>query len=267
MNVEMRSAGIGVAAPAGAGKKAWVEKFQALNNGNPRVCQDVFEWLWRYSDRFIPRNAKWFIWKIERQKAVWNNAAYHEASIAQAAAEHGAMLYSIHGFEEEPLPTDDPKNLDIVRYGHWHLDFDSEKNVELALQDLRKMLFELLPSYGVDPNVVPVYYSGSKGFHATVFNTLLRTDNGDKSLPLIYSEMALEFKKKIPTLDAGIYKLGKGQLYRIPNIKRTKSGLHKIPLLPSEIADGGLSMSDIMELAKQPRLIALPAIPKSEVMQ
>lgn len=155
-----------------------------------------------------------------------------------------------------------------MRYGHWHLDFDADQeDITPALHDLRKLLFELLPSHGVNPNMVPIYYSGSKGFHATVFNTLLGTDKGDKSLPFIYTEMALEFKKAIPTLDAGIYKSGKGQLYRIPNIKRSKNGRHKIPLLPSEIADGGLSIADIMELAKQPRLIALPAIPKSEVMQ
>lgn len=93
----------------GVSQKGWVEKFQALNNGNPRICQDVFEWLWRNHNRFIPHNAKWFIWKAERDKATWNSDNYYQASIATAAAEYGAMFYSIHGFEEEPLPTDAPE--------------------------------------------------------------------------------------------------------------------------------------------------------------
>lgn len=269
MTAQKESAGVGVAAPAGAAKKPWQENFQALNNGSPRISQDVFEWLWKYGYHFIPKNAKWYLSKIEQEKATWHRVQYDQSRIAVDAASIGAMYFSIHGFDKEPLATDDPRNLDIVRHGHWHLDFDADQdNITPALQDLRTLLFELLPSYGVNPSVVPVYYSGGKGFHATIFNTLLGLQDGSKILPQIYKEMAAEFGGKLRTLDQGIYKMGLGQLYRIPNVpRRLKGGVHKIPLLPYEVQEGGLSIEQIKTLAMQTRLIALPAIPKAEVKQ
>jgi len=250
--------------------KGWIEKFRAYNNGNPWISQGVCEWLWRYSDRFIPHNANWYCFKIERKVSTWHSVEYDSSRIAVDAAANHSHFFSIHGFEDEPLPASDPRNLDIVRYGHWHLDFDADQaDITPALIDLRKLLFRILPDYGVDPKMVPIYYSGGKGFHLTIFNTLLGTEAGSNILWSIYGEMAKELKKELPTLDAGIYKTGKGQLYRIPNVKREeKNGIHKIPLLLSEVAEqGGLSISEIVELAKQPRLIALPAVPKSEVKQ
>ncbi|PSH02651.1 MAG: hypothetical protein CXZ00_16340 [Acidobacteria bacterium] len=267
MNEETQNAP-GVTAE-GVSRKGWVKKFSLLNNGNPWVCQDVFEWLWRNSDRFVPHNAKWYLCKIEREKAPWHHVQYDQSRIAVDAATIGAMYFSILGFEQEPLPATDPRNLNIVRHGHWHLDFDAQQeDITPALLDLRKLLFELLPSYGVNPNVVPVYYSGGKGFHATVFNTILGTQDGSNILPHIYKEMAAEFGKKLKTLDQGIYKTGLGQLYRIPNISRKlKGGVHKIPLQLSEVQEGGLTLEEIKTKAMKPRLIDLPAVPKSEVKQ
>ena len=269
MSTEMQSAGKGVAAPAGAVKKAWQEKFQALNNGCPKISQDVFEWLWKHSDRFIPSHAKWYLCKIEQEKATWHHVKFDPSRIAIDTAAIGAMYFSILGFEQDPLPASDPRNIDIVRYGHWHLDFDADQDdITSALVDLRKLLFELLPSYGVDPDVVPLYYSGGKGFHATIFNTILGTQDGSNILPHIYKEMAAEFGKKLRTLDQGIYKTGLGQLYRIPNVPRKlKGGVHKIPLLLPEVQEGGLSLDQIKAMAMKPRLIDLPAVPKIEVKQ
>ncbi|MEL7638444.1 MAG: hypothetical protein AAGU21_02270 [Solidesulfovibrio sp.] len=256
-------------APEG-GQEAWIDDFFKLNNGHPHISQGVFAWLWVNADRFIPLDAKHYCFKIERKVATWYSVVYSKHRIAVDAAANHAHFFSIHGFEDEPLPTSDPRNLDIVRYGHWHLDFDADQSdITPALIDLRKLLFRILPDYGVDPKVVPIYYSGGKGFHATIFNTLLGTEAGSNILWSIYGEMAKELKKELPTLDTGIYKSGKGQLYRIPNVKREeKNCIHKIPLLLSEVAEqGGLSIPEIVELAKQPRLIALPAVPKSEVKQ
>ncbi len=269
METQKESAGIGVAAPAGAAKKPWQEKFHALNNGHPYISQEAFEWLWKHNDRFIPRNAKWYLCKIEQEKATWHHVQYDPSRIAVDAASVGAMYFSIHGFEQDPLPASDPRNLDIVRYGHWHLDFDAaQDDITPALQDLRKLLFELLPSYGVNPNVVPVYYSGGKGFHATIFNTILGTQDGSNILHHIYKEMVTEFGKKLKTLDLGIYKTGLGQLYRIPNIPRKlKGGVHKIPLHLHEVQEGGLTLEQIKTMAMKPRLIALPAVTKNEVKQ
>jgi len=269
MDAQNGSAGNGVAAPAGAVKKAWVKKFQALNNGHPYISQETFEWLWKHSDRFIPSDAKWYLCKIEQEKATWHHVKFDPSRIAIDAAAIDAMYFSILGFEQDPLPASDPRNLDIVRYGHWHLDFDAQQeDITPALLDLRKLLFELLPSYGVNPNAVPVYYSGGKGFHATVFNTILGTQDGSNILPLIYREMAKEFGSKLKTLDQGIYKTGLGQLYRIPNIPRKlKCGVHKIPLQLSEVQDDGLTLEQIKTMAMNPRLLALPAVPKSEVKQ
>lgn len=257
-------------APGGVEKEAWVNDFNNLNNGHPLVSQAVFAWLWRNSDRFIPRNAKWYSFKVERKVAAWHSVEYTKHKIAYNAAANHAHFFSIHGFGDKPLPVSDPRNLDIVRYGHLHLDFDADQaDITPALLDLRTLLFKILPSYGVDPKVVPIYYSGGKGFHATIYNTLLGTEEGSNILFSIYHEMTLEFKKKLPTLDTGIYKSGMGQLYRIPNVKREeKNGVHKIPLHLSEVQEqGGLSIHDIVELAQQPRLIALPAVPESAVKQ
>lgn len=267
MDAQKESAGVGVAAPAGAAKRPWQEKFFALNSGNPQISQEVFEWLWRNSDRFIPHNAKWYLCKIEQEKAPWHHVQYDQSRIAVDAASIGSMFFSISGFEQDPLPASDPHNLDIVRRGHWHLDFDADQDdITPALQDLRRLLFELLPGYGVNPSVVPVYYSGGKGFHATIFNTILGLQDGSKILPQIYREMASEFGSKLKTLDRGIYKMGFGQLYRIPNVARAlKGGVHKIPLRPDEVQEGGLSLEQIKTMAMQPRLIALPAIPKAGV--
>jgi hypothetical protein len=101
---------------------------------------------------------------------------------------------------------------------------------------------------------VEYFLSGSKGFHGEIPKEMFGADEGDAQLPMIFKMMAAHFKSafNLETLDMSLYSMGKGHMFRLPNVKR-KNGFHKIPITLEELRDK--SYSELIELAREPRTI------------
>lgn len=229
-------------------------------------CQEitpaaVAAWFTTHHDRFIPTRAKGFSYK--REESAWIIQKNTATALADIIAK-GAVYRTTCGSQTEPLAADeenkDRKNLAALRYGHFTWDFDAPGDVEKARNAAVTLVHELLPPLGVQPSQVYVWLSGSKGFHVDIPDVCIGSEAGDRLLPLIYQRMAAEIAgEKIP-YDTSMYCMGKGKQYRLPNVKRS-NGLHKIALTADELKS--MSIEDMQELAKKPRLLPLAPLTKT----
>ena len=135
-------------------------------------------------------------------------------------------------------------------------------DIERALKAVRMMTEILHSRYSVDPNTLRFYASGGKGFHVIIPRELIGSEDGDTILPKIYQRMvdriaSFENMSKAMLMDGALlhsirdrakfsitevgecidrntFKGGRGQLLRLPHIKRP-NGNYKIPVTYDEI--------------------------------
>jgi hypothetical protein len=81
------------------------------------------------------------------------------------------------------------------------------------------------------------YCSGSKGFHAEIPARFFGLQDGHPELPLIYKRLVQGWANELSlsTIDLSMYCMGKGKMWRIPNVKRS-NGRYKVPLTRDDIA-------------------------------
>jgi hypothetical protein len=190
-------------------------------------------------------------WKEEPQERKWKKTKNKPEDILKAISA-GAMFTTSTSFEYEPGDNGQPEP---IRYGDLCLDFDDEENPANALQDVKTLCLIFLPEeYDLDPHAIRFYASGSKGFHAEIPAELLGAQNGDQFLPLIFKELVTKWKEilDLQSLDLSLYAMGKGKMFRLPNVRRS-NGRYKVPLTLEENRD--LSIDQITELTKAPREI------------
>jgi len=231
---------------------------------SPKVTAEVSAWLDANVEQILP--GVWcFGWNMDPPTSwQWPKG---KAPTLSAIASGGFMFTTSCRYKEKPMlaPEEDkdPLNFAVRRYGSFHIDFD-HADPAMALVDLRRLVFEILPPLGIQPAQVPVFFSGSKGFHASLHPALLGLDQGDRFLPMIYTKLAEKIGGDLPTMDTGIYNMGYGRQFRIPNILRASKGTHKIPLRLDEIREGGLTIEAVRDLSKTPRLdVPLPPVEAS----
>jgi hypothetical protein len=197
---------------------------------------------------------KGLYYKQEPEKRPWTYIPSKNAALEKAIAA-GAMYTTWQHFEYEPVNGAKP-----TRYGSLVLDFDDKKNPEHALADMSELCLNHLPDqYGVDPQAIEYFASGSKGFHAVLPSWLFGHPEGHEKLPLIYKRIAQQWRDELDmqTLDMSLYCMGKGKMFRLPNIKRS-CGTYKVPLSLDELYH--LEVDDLLDLAKEPRTIDRPKI-------
>jgi hypothetical protein len=116
-----------------------------------------------------------------------------------------------------------------------------------------RCLVHLPELFDLDPYAISYYVSGLKGFHAVIPAELFNAHGGDPQLPKIYKEMVAGWKNqfKLKTLDLSLYCMGKGKMFRIPNVKRS-NGRYKVPLTLEELQ---LPINELITLSEQPRTI------------
>jgi hypothetical protein len=139
-------------------------------------------------------------------------------------------------------------------------DIDSPDDPECALRDARGLAAFLLQRYPdpLDEDDLLVFFSGSKGYHL--------------GLPTFWSpkpsiacnRVARRFAEVIAaaarvTIDSGVY--DKVRLFRAPNSKHPKTGLHKRRLTFAELLN--LDGERHRELAKEPQPFDLPTITRT----
>ena len=188
-------------------------------------------------------------WKEEAEKRPWKYIDMSPEKLSAAVAD-GAMFTTWTEFEWEPgNGKGEPK-----RYGWLPLDFDEKQNPQNALDDMRSLCLIYLPEiHDVDANCIRFYASGSKGFHAIIPSWVFGCA-GHPYLPLIYKRMIARFVSdlNLKTLDMSLYCMGKGKMFRLPNIKRS-IGTYKVPLTIQEVMQ--LDAQELFEFTRAPRKI------------
>jgi hypothetical protein len=134
-------------------------------------------------------------------------------------------------------------------------DIDREDDPEHALRDARRLASFILDRYPVlDDDDLLAFFSGSKGYHVG-----LPTFWGPPP-SVFFNRAARRFAESLAAwaganIDAGVY--DRVRLFRAPNSRHPKTGLHKRRLTHDELM--GLSLDGIRRLAEQPEPFDLPA--------
>lgn len=132
-------------------------------------------------------------------------------------------------------------------------DIDEEKkqeDLEVLLQDLRKLLRTIESRYDLDLKHIKINFSGRKGFHIRIPSVLFGGFSPSENLPSQHKAIAAELTDGMK-LDTSIY----SHIFyiRYVNSRNSKSGLCAISLTAQEVFT--LSIDQIKELAKNPREI------------
>lgn len=152
-------------------------------------------------------------------------------------------------------------------YGDFYLDFDyeiseaddKEQAFNLIRQEALAAVHYIRTIYGIERDQIRIYFSGSKGVHIVVPKEALGVEP-NKNLNTIYKMMAEDIARlySLTTLDLKIY--DNKRLFRLPNSIHQKTGLYKVRISYDELTR--LSFSEIIELAKEPRLDPRPVVHK-----
>lgn len=126
---------------------------------------------------------------------------------------------------------------------------DLEEAREAALE-----ILEYVEGLGFDDSTALVYFSGSKGFHITLYAALFGDLMPDQHLHELFAEL-----RQMIARDAGDKAEryldsntgDKLRLLRLPNTINEKSGLYKIQLSRDELAE--MSAEEIKAMARSPR--------------
>ena len=104
----------------------------------------------------------------------------------------------------------------------------------------------LSPEFGFDENYLQLSYSGHRGYHIHIPNSVFNF-SANEELPFQVKET---LTKLIPGIDPMIYM--RTGLYRVPHTVNNKTGLYKVPLTYSELMNS--KVEEIHQYAKTPRL-------------
>lgn len=129
-------------------------------------------------------------------------------------------------------------------------DIDRENDLEGARRDALQLIGHLQSEYGLSPDDLYIWFSGSKGFHIAIVNKTYGTLEPCVGMGEAIKRAALELAGNIQ-LDPVIYE--DHRIIRIENSVNAKTGLYKIQLSHDELIIN--SIDDIKELAKNPRTL------------
>ena len=137
-----------------------------------------------------------------------------------------------------------------------YLWFDVDRaDLSVALTDARRLAAMIVDRYRLDDDQVLAFYSGSKGFHFGLLTLLWRPKPS-----IDFHKIARRFAEHLAelagvTIDTGVY--DKVRLFRAPNSRHPKTGLHKRQL-PFDVLMQ-MSLDGILQLAAEPAAFDLPA--------
>jgi len=207
-------------------------------------------------------------WKLSKEKSPWRIIPDTPESLLDAIGK-GAAFASIPSFVGDNPPTDDT----LRRYTFLPLDFDDKANPKKALEESRQLITYHLPELyeDFDPAWARYYCSGKKGFHVELPIEMFgkRAIDGHALVPLAIKMIVAGWKSRfdLDTLDCSLYCMGKGKMYRLPNVQRS-NGRFKVELTPDEFQfskpDDLWALADnpreLDELIEEPEVIGIPEL-------
>lgn len=157
-----------------------------------------------------------------------------------------AYRYDVNGFQNGMV------SKETELYGNLYLDFDDNKNLNNAREDVIHTLSFFNVVYHIPKEETRIYFSGNKGFHLIIPGEILGI-KPQKELNEVFKIIAEQVSNYSlhKTIDLKIY--DSKRLFRVPNSINSKTNLYKILLTPDELKN--LSEKDIRTLATKPRNI------------
>jgi len=152
--------------------------------------------------------------------------------------------------------SDSPKGFDGVCCSNW-LWFDIDRDeLDAATFDARKIAAFLVERFGFDSDDLLLFFSGRKGYHVGLPLALC----GSPPPAVDFHRTCRRFAEQLAigigvAIDAGVY--DKVRLFRAPNSRHPKTGLHKRRLSFDELLH--LRTEAIVQLAATPEPFDIPA--------
>lgn len=131
-------------------------------------------------------------------------------------------------------------------------DFDCAEDSGRALQDARVLVHRLEEDYGVLPEALRCYFSGSKGFAIEVPAELFGGFEPNARIAAYLKHVACILAGDLETFDDSIYKIN--GLWRIPNTRHGVSGLYKIGVTADELLTESVEVIKKWALEPRPEL-------------
>jgi len=131
--------------------------------------------------------------------------------------------------------------------GPFYADFDARGNLVDLKKTLLTELWDLIDDFGLSPEDLWLWFSGAKGFHLLIPETLFSpTGFSHPHLPSIYRDFALALGFE-DLMDKVVYSESRGRLWRVAG-KRRVDGSRKIPLTIYQLAN--LTIKEIRDLSR-----------------
>ena len=153
---------------------------------------------------------------------------------------------------------DRPNQDEAYLYGDFYLDFDTQ-DIQNGFDKIRRdalySIAYLKDGYKIPIDDIQIYFSGKKGLHVIVPKECFDIEAHQK-LNVVFKELATKIKAYTvnKTVDTQIY--DNKRIFRYPGSIHERTGFHKISLTFDELKT--LSISEIEELAKAPRVFSYP---------
>ena len=127
------------------------------------------------------------------------------------------------------------------------IDIDRENHVDRALTDARRLVGFLCDRWHIDADSLLLFFSGSKGFHVGVPTSLWYAMPDERFHAYAKQFASWLAQQAAVEIDTGVY--DRVRLFRAPNSRHPKTGLHKRRLSADEFF--GMSSAAIITIAKE----------------
>jgi len=109
------------------------------------------------------------------------------------------------------------------------IDIDFEGELDKAIAKLIEIVGKLESKYGVNYQALTIYFSGNKGFHIGIHNSIFGgQEYSSPVLPQVFKQMVRAITDNSDGVDYRIYNTSR--LFRLPFSKHPKTGLYKVPV-------------------------------------
>jgi hypothetical protein len=184
------------------------------------------------------------------EKSTWTPVT-DSPEVEKVVKSLGATKLSVLAVSEL-IDRDDTSDKSHLKYrGPLYFDVDLKDDIPGAAKSARALV-QKLEDLGVNRHDIQVFASGSKGFHIFIPQKVFSAGKPTQGLPDIYKEMALRLY--VEGLDLLPYCKGRGNCFRIANLKREDKGTYRVPLAVEELE--GMSAERYRELVAAPRDLA-----------
>ena len=135
--------------------------------------------------------------------------------------------------------------------------FDLDRdNLDVARRDAARLVLSIVERYRLDDAELLIFFSGSKGFHVGLPMAHWQPEPSAR-----YNRVARRVAEGLAgaaavAIDTGVF--DKVRLFRAPNSRHGKTGLHKLRLSLDELT--GLSVAAILDRATKPEAFDVPAL-------